>query len=122
VVDEEEVALTIEEVEVAEAGEEAALMIAAEDGLFPREEAFNKKEEAFNKKEEDINKKGEEVNKNQEVAGDVAFIVVDGDVFRIATRLRQQDKVVVVGTTKGEDEDVADFVEEGGISGLAAHP
>ena len=107
--------MTIEEVEVAEAGEEAALMIAAEDDLFPREEAFNKKEE-------DINKKGEEVNKNQEVAGDVAFIVVDGDVFRIATRLRQQDKVVVVGTTKGEDEDVEDFVEEGGISGLAAHP
>jgi hypothetical protein len=137
VVEEEQVALTIEEeAGVVEVGEGVALRIAAEDGPFPREEAFNKKgvgeafnrkEEAFTKKEEAFNKKEgafnnrkeEDINKNQEVAEDVPFIVDEG-VFRTATLLRQQAEVVV-GITKGEDEDVADFVEEGGINGLAPH-
>jgi flagellar biosynthesis/type III secretory pathway protein FliH len=124
-----------------EAGEEVALMIAAEDRPFPREEAFNKKEEVLNTKEEafnntreedtnkkeeafnnmreeGINKKEEAFNKIQEVAGGVPFIVDEG-VFRIAIQLLQWAEVMV-GITKGGDEDVADFVDEGGINGLAA--
>jgi hypothetical protein len=102
-----QVALTIE-AEDEEAGQEeqAALMIV--DVPFKKEEAYQK-EEAF-KKQEDFRKR--------EVAGDVACFVEGA--FRMPTQQRgEEDLVGLVGIMKAEDEHVADFVEEGGINGLA---
>lgn len=114
---EQEAALTIEAEDEEAEQEEAALMIA--DAPFKKELAFQK-QEAFKKKgsfqkQEDFRKRG--------VAGDVAFVA---GAFRIPTQHRHRAEEGLAGLVcimKGEDEDVdvdvEDFVEEGGINGLA---